>query len=160
MVESTTTKQKRPTKDDYYMEIASVVAKRTTCLRQTVGAVIVKNNHIISTGYNGAPKGLKHCTDIGCIRIQKKIPSGTMHETCRAVHAEQNAIIQAASHGVSTDGATLYCTHSPCILCTKMIINAGIKSVFYKQGYADNDISSEFFKDAGVEVIYLDGKKK
>ena len=152
------TERKRPTKDEYYMNIASVVATRTTCLRNTVGAVIVKNNQIISTGYNGAPKGMEHCLDIGCMRIQNNIPSGTMHEKCRAVHAEQNAIIQAASHGANTEGSTMYCTHSPCILCAKMIINAGIKDVYYLNSYADKE-SLKFLKEGGVKVANLKDKE-
>ena len=127
----------RPSIDDYFLEIASVVAKRSTCLRNTVGAVIVRDKRILSTGYNGAPRNLKHCLDIGCIRDKENIASGTHHEKCRAVHAEQNAIIQAALHGVGTEGATMYCTHQPCILCTKMIINAHIVRVVYTTSYPD-----------------------
>ncbi|WP_290902673.1 dCMP deaminase family protein, partial [Ferroglobus sp.] len=119
----------RPSLDEYFMEIAKVVAKRSTCLRQNVGAVIVKDKRILSTGYNGAPMGLPHCLDIGCLREELNVPSGERHELCRAVHAEQNAIIQAAVHGVSIKGATLYTTHQPCIMCAKMIINAGIVRV-------------------------------
>ncbi|WNY25941.1 cytidine/deoxycytidylate deaminase family protein [Methanolapillus millepedarum] len=137
--------------DDYYVEISQTVAKRSTCLRNRVGAVIVRDNHILTTGYNGAPRGLSHCLDIGCLREEQKIPSGTMHEKCRAVHAEQNAIIQAALHGIPTSGATLYCTHQPCILCTKMIINAGIKRVVFLNSYPDPN-SMGFFKEAGVLV--------
>ena len=137
--------------DEYYVEIALTVAKRATCLRNKVGAVIVRDNHILTTGYNGAPRGLAHCLDIGCLRNAQNIPSGTMHEKCRAVHAEQNAIIQAALHGLQTSGSTLYCTHQPCILCTKMIINAGIKHVIYVNAYPDPD-SMAFFKEAGVTV--------
>ena len=137
--------------DEYYVEIALTVAKRATCLRNKVGAVIVRDNHILTTGYNGAPRGLSHCLDIGCLRNAQNIPSGTMHEKCRAVHAEQNAIIQAALHGLQTSGSTLYCTHQPCILCTKMIINAGIKHVVYVNAYPDPD-SMAFFEEAGVTV--------
>jgi len=142
---------RRPSLDEYFLEIASVVGTRSTCLRNHVGAVIVRDKRIISTGYNGAPRGLAHCLDIGCIRNQENIPSGTMTERCRGVHAEQNAIIQAALHGVSTDGATLYCTHQPCILCAKMIINANIKRVVYLTPYP-NPESLEFFGEAGVKV--------
>ena len=134
------------------MNIAEVVATRSTCLRNYVGAVIVRNKRIISTGYNGAPRNLEHCLDIGCIRDQERIESGTMQEICRAVHAEQNAIIQAALHGVSTKGATIYCTHQPCILCAKMIINAHIVRVVFKDAYPD-DMAIKFFADAGVEVV-------
>ena len=142
----------RPTIDEYFLEIAFVVAKRSTCLRNNVGAVIVRNQQIISTGYNGVPRGMEHCLDIGCIRIRENIPSGTRHEVCRATHSEQNAIIQAALHGITTEGATLYCTHQPCILCTKMLINAGIKRVVYSLGYPDAD-SLEFFNTTGIEVV-------
>ncbi|MBN1134410.1 MAG: cytidine/deoxycytidylate deaminase family protein [Methanosarcinaceae archaeon] len=144
----------RPSIDEYFIEIASVVAKRSTCIRNRVGAVIVRDKRIISTGYNGAPSNMQHCLDIGCIRQQQNIESGTRHEKCRAVHAEQNAIIQAALHGVVTEGATLYCTHQPCILCAKMIINAKIKRVVYVTPYPDND-AIDFFKDSGVEVVQM-----
>ncbi len=144
----------RPSIDEYFLEIATVVAKRSTCLRNKVGAVIVRDKRILSTGYNGAPRNLEHCLEIGCIREQNNIASGTRHEKCRAVHAEQNAIIQAALHGASTDGATLYCTHQPCILCTKMIINSNIKKVVYINTYPDTD-SLEFFSVAGVEVMNI-----
>ncbi len=144
----------RPSLDEYFMEIAKVVAKRSTCLRQKVGAVIVKDKRILTTGYNGAPTGMKHCLDIGCLREQLKIPSGERHELCRAVHAEQNAIIQAAYHGVSIKDATLYTTHQPCIMCAKMIINAGIKKVVYGKKYAD-ERGLEFLKEAGIEVVYF-----
>ena len=144
----------RPSLDEYFLEIAFVVSKRATCLRKNVGAVIVRDKRILSTGYNGAPSGLKHCLEIGCIREQEKIPSGTRHEKCRAVHAEQNAIIQAAIHGVSIAGATLYCTHQPCILCAKMLINSDIKRVVYAISYPDSD-SLNFFRDAGVKTEYI-----
>lgn len=144
----------RPSIDEYFIEIASVVAKRSTCMRNRVGAVIVRDKRIISTGYNGAPSNMQHCLDIGCIRQQQNIESGTRHEKCRAVHAEQNAIIQAALHGVVTEDATLYCTHQPCILCAKMIINAKIKRVVYVTPYPDND-AIDFFKDSGVEVVQM-----
>jgi len=142
----------RPSVDEYFMEIASVVAKRSTCLRNQVGAIIVRDKRILATGYNGAPKGLPHCLDIGCIREQNNIPSGERHELCRAVHAEQNAILQAAIHGVSTENATIYCTHQPCILCAKMMINAGIKKVVYANPYPDTE-ALEFLKQANVEVV-------
>ncbi|NOR60679.1 MAG: cytidine deaminase [Methanosarcinales archaeon] len=141
----------RPTVDEYFMEIAEVVAKRSTCLRNNVGAVIVRDKRILSTGYNGAPRNLEHCLDIGCMREQQNIASGTMHEICRAVHAEQNAIIQSALHGVSIEDATLYCTHQPCILCAKMIINSKIKRVVFNNNYPDTE-ALRFFKSAGVEV--------
>ncbi|AKB45641.1 MAG TPA: cytidine/deoxycytidylate deaminase family protein [Methanosarcina vacuolata] len=144
----------RPSIDEYFLEIAFVVGKRATCLRKNVGAVIVRDKRILATGYNGAPSGMDHCLEIGCIRDLEKIPSGTRQEKCRAVHAEQNAIIQAAIHGVSIAGATIYCTHQPCILCAKMLINSNIKRVVYATYYPDND-SLEFFRDAGVKVEYI-----
>jgi dCMP deaminase len=127
----------RPNIDEYFMNIAKIVATRSTCLRHHVGSIIVKNKHIIATAYNGAPRGLPHCIDVGCIRDKENIPSGTQTERCSAVHSEINAIIQAALHGVSTDGATLYCTHQPCSSCAKAIINAGIKRVMYSEDYSD-----------------------
>ncbi|MCZ7372560.1 MAG: cytidine/deoxycytidylate deaminase family protein [Candidatus Methanoperedens sp.] len=144
----------RPTIDEYFMEIASIVAKRSTCLRNQVGAVIVKDKRILSTGYNGAPRNLDHCLDIGCIRQQNNIASGTRHELCRAVHAEQNAIIQAALHGVSIDNAIVYCTHQPCILCAKMIINANAEKVVFGASYPDAE-ALRFFEKAGVKVEQL-----
>ncbi len=144
----------RPDLDSYFMEIARVVATRSTCLRQKVGAVIVKDKRILATGYNGAPAGLPHCEEVGCLREKLNVPSGERHELCRAVHAEQNAIIQAAVHGVSIAGGTLYTTHQPCIMCAKMIINAGIKRVVYGKKYAD-ERGLEFLREAGIEVVYL-----
>ncbi len=139
------------------MELATVVAKRSTCLRNQVGAIMVKDKRILSTGYNGAPRNLQHCLDIGCIRQQNNIPSGTRHELCRGVHAEQNAIIQAALHGVSIENATLYCTHQPCILCAKMLINAKIERVVFGRGYPDTE-ALEFFESAGIRVEQLTPK--
>ncbi len=141
----------RPSIDEYFMEIAGIVAKRSTCLRNQVGAVIVKEKRILSTGYNGAPRNLEHCLDIGCIRQQNNIASGTRHELCRAVHAEQNAIIQAAIHGVSIENATIYCTHQPCILCAKLLIYYNINKVIYVTVYPDT-VALKFFEKAGVEV--------
>lgn len=138
------------------MEIAQVVSKRSTCLRIHVGAVIVRDGQIISTGYNGAPHGFEHCLDIGCIRDKQKIAHGTMQEICRAVHAEQNAIIQAAIHGVSIEGATIYTTLQPCILCTKMIINGKIKRVVYQSDYPDTT-SIDFLKQAGIDLTKMPG---
>jgi dCMP deaminase len=139
----------RPTLDEYFMEIATVVARRSTCLRNQVGALFVKNKRILSTGYNGAPAGLEHCDVVGCAR--EGVASGTRHELCRAVHAEQNAIIQAALHGISIEGATLYCTHQPCILCAKMMINARIAKVVYQRSYPDGT-ALDFLQQAGIEV--------
>jgi len=136
------------------MKIAFMVAQRSTCLRRKVGAVIVKDKRILSTGYNGAPAGLAHCLDIGCLREKIGIPSGEKHELCRGLHAEQNAIIQAAYHGVSIKGATIYCTHHPCVICTKMLINAGIKKIYYAKGYPD-ELSQTMLKEAKMEVIHF-----
>lgn len=127
----------RPSFDEYFMEIAKLVSKRSTCLRRKVGAVIVREKRILSTGYNGAPAGLPHCEDVGCLRERLKISSGERHELCRGLHAEQNAIIQAALHGVSIQGSILYCTNFPCSICMKMVINAGIEKVIYLEGYPD-----------------------
>lgn len=143
---------KRPSWDQYFMEIAELVSSRSTCLRRQVGAVLVRDKHIISTGYNGAPRGVTHCLDMGCLRQQLGIPSGERHEMCRGTHAEQNAIIQAALHGVSTSGATLYCTHQPCILCAKMLINAGVETIVFRGAYPDK-LALELFNEAGVELI-------
>ncbi len=142
----------RPSVDEYFMEIATVVAKRSTCLRNKVGALVVRDKRILSTGYNGAPRGLEHCLEVGCLRDERNIESGTRHEICRAVHAEQNAIIQCALHGVSTEGATLYCTHQPCILCTKMMINAGIDRVVFQEDYPDDE-SLSYLRKAKVKVV-------
>ncbi len=144
----------RPTWDEYFMELALVVAKRSTCLRQKVGAIIVKDKRILATGYNGAPSGMAHCLDIGCLREKMKIPSGERQELCRGLHAEQNAIIQAAKFGISIEGATMYTTHCPCITCAKMIINAGINKVVYGKEYADKR-GLDLLKEAGIEVVYL-----
>jgi dCMP deaminase len=141
----------RPSWDEYFMEIARLVVSRSTCLRRQVGAVIVKDKKILATGYNGAPAGLAHCIDRGCLRDELGIPSGERHELCRGLHAEQNAIIQAAYHGVSINGATLYCTNLPCIICTKMLINAGIARVVYEGGYAD-DLARQMWEESNVDV--------
>jgi len=144
----------RPGWDDYFMNIAQLVATRSTCLRRSVGAVLVRERRLLATGYNGAPSGLRHCLDVGCFRQQNHIPSGERHELCRGLHAEQNAIIQAAMHGVSVKGASLYCTNHPCIICAKMIINAGISSVIIKEGYEDA-MARDILKEAGIEVRCL-----
>jgi dCMP deaminase len=127
----------RPSYDEYFMEMAHVVAKRSTCLRRKVGAILVKDKHILSTGYNGAPKGLKHCSEIGCLREKLHIPSGQRHEICRGLHAEQNAIIQAAVFGISIRDSILYCTNTPCVVCAKMLINAGVKEIVFSGNYPD-----------------------
>jgi dCMP deaminase len=145
---------KRPTWDEYFMKITALVAERSTCLRRKVGAIIVKDKRIISTGYNGAPRGLAHCLEIGCLREQMDIPSGERHELCRGAHAEQNAIIQAAGGGTSMEGATMYCTDSPCSTCTKMIINAGIRRLVLGKKYPDR-LGEEMIREAGIETVYL-----
>jgi dCMP deaminase len=144
-------KRTRPSWDEYFMNIAELAATRSTCLRRQVGSVIVKDKKILATGYNGAPSGLKHCLDIGCLRDKLGIPSGERHELCRATHAEQNAIVQAALFGVSIRNSTLYSTTQPCILCTKLIINAGIKKMVIKDSYPDK-MSRQMLKEAGVEI--------
>ena len=137
------------------MEMAELTAKRSTCLRRQVGAVIVQEKHIIATGYNGAPKGVPHCAEKGgCIREKRGIPSGERHELCRALHAEQNAIIQAATLAQSIEGATMYITNQPCIICAKMIINAGIKRIVVKEGYPD-DLAVEMLAEAGLKIVML-----
>ncbi len=149
---------RRPTLDEYFMEIAHVVAKRSTCLRQKVGAVIVKDKRILATGYNGAPSGLPHCDVVGCLREKLSVPSGERQELCRGVHAEQNAIIQAAKFGISVDGGTLYSTHCPCITCAKIIINAGIRRVVYGREYADKN-GLKLLEEAGIEVVFFKPQK-
>ncbi len=141
----------RPSWDEYFMDITVRVAQRATCLRRKVGAVLVKEKKILTTGYNGAPAGLAHCEQAGCLRDQMGVPRGERHELCRGTHAEQNAIIQAASYGISIRGATLYSTHFPCVLCTKMLINAGVERVVYLEGYPD-DLAREIIREAGLEV--------
>ncbi|MCJ7774023.1 MAG: cytidine/deoxycytidylate deaminase family protein [Desulfobacterales bacterium] len=145
----------RPSWETYFMDIAMLVAKRSTCTRRSVGAVIVKDKRILSTGYNGAPSGVRHCIETGCLREKLNVASGERHELCRGIHAEQNAIIQAAYHGVSIKSATLFCTNLPCSICAKMIINAGIRTICYQSGYAD-ELSSDMMKEAGVDVVKLD----
>ncbi len=140
----------RPEVDEYFLKIASVVAERSTCLRHHVGAVAVKDKHILATGYNGAAAGLKDCLELGCLRDEMNIESGTRQEICRAIHAEQNVVIQAALHGVSLEGATIYVTHSPCVLCAKMLVNAKIKRFVTFGSYAD-DAFMDLFNEAGIE---------
>ncbi|MFA7466825.1 MAG: cytidine/deoxycytidylate deaminase family protein [Desulfotomaculaceae bacterium] len=142
----------RPAWDDYFMEITGVVAKRSTCLRRHVGAIIVRDNRILTTGYNGAPSGLAHCLDIGCMRQRQGVPSGERHELCRGLHAEQNAILQAAVHGITIAGGTFYVTHQPCVLCAKMMANARIKKVVYQGNYPD-PLALAMLEEAGIELI-------
>ncbi len=141
----------RPDVDEYFLKVASVVAERSTCRRHHIGAVAVKDKHILSTGYNGAPSGLKDCLELGCLRDEMNIPSGERHEICRGIHAEQNVIIQAALHGVSLEGSTIYCTHTPCVLCAKMLVNARIKR-FVSFGKYNDDTFVDLFRQAGIEV--------
>jgi dCMP deaminase len=140
------------------MQITELVSCRSTCIRRRVGAVVVKGRHILATGYNGAPSGIRHCIETGCLREQMGVPAGQRHEICRGLHAEQNAIIQAAAHGVSIDGADLYTTTMPCIICTKMILNAGIARVYYIEGYPD-ELTGAFFEEAGIPLKQLNRKK-
>ena len=139
---------------EYFMRISFLVAERSTCLRRKVGSIAVKDKRILATGYNGAPAGTAHCLDIGCLRDKLGIPSGQRHELCRGLHAEQNVIIQAATHGVSITGADLYCTTQPCIICTKMLINCGVKNIHYAEGYPD-ELSRDMLKEAGVNFDTL-----
>ena len=148
----------RPDWDSYFMEIAQIVSKRSTCLRRAVGAVLVKDKQILATGYNGTPKGLPHCEEVGCLREQLHVPSGQMHELCRGIHAEQNSVIQAAVNGVSISGSTLYCTHQPCVVCSKILINAGIKRIVYANPYPDK-LAAEMMHEAGnIEMIVFTEK--
>jgi len=144
----------RPDWDTYFMRMADLVASRSTCLRRHVGAVLVRDKRILATGYNGAPQGLPHCADVGCLRAELNVPSGQRHELCRGIHAEQNAIIQSAMFGVSTRNSTLYCTTKPCIICTKMMINAGVKRVVVGEMYPD-DLADSFLAEAGIELEYM-----
>lgn len=151
--------KKRPDWDEYFLGIAGLVARRSTCLRRNVGALIVKNRRILATGYNGTPSGITHCEVTGCLRDKLKVPSGERHELCRGLHAEQNAIIQAALYGVDIGGGVLYCTNQPCSICAKMLINAGIKEIVMESGYPDR-MAREFFEEAGIQVRTAAGRKK
>jgi len=141
----------RPDIDEYFLKIASVAAERSTCRRHHVGAVAVKDKHILATGYNGAPAGLKDCLELGCLRDELGIPSGTRQEICRGIHAEQNVIIQATLHGVSLEGSTIYATHTPCNQCAKMLVNAKIKR-YVSFGRYNDDSFIDLFREAGIEV--------
>jgi dCMP deaminase len=143
--------QQRPTWDEYFLELAHLVSRRATCLRRNVGAVLVKDKRILATGYNGAPSGLEHCLDIGCLRQKLKIPSGERHELCRGLHAEQNVLLQAALYGLSTKGSILYLTNQPCVICAKMLINAGIKEIVSGGDYPDK-LARDFLKKAKIRV--------
>jgi len=144
----------RPTWDEYFMDIVELVKTRSTCIRRQVGALIVKDKRILSTGYNGAPSGCSHCLEIGCLREKLNIPSGQRHELCRGIHAEQNAIVQAAYSGTSVKDGTLYVTHQPCVMCAKMAINAGIKKIVFRGDYPD-ELSMQLLEEAGIEVVRL-----
>jgi dCMP deaminase len=144
----------RPEWNQYFMEMATVVAKRSTCLRRQVGAVLVKDRRILASGYNGAPTGMAHCAETGCLRQKQNVPSGQQHEICRGLHAEQNAIIQAALHGISTYNSVMYVTHQPCVICAKMMINAGIKSVIMNDAYPDV-LAESMLREAGIELSIM-----
>lgn len=152
------TKRIRPSWDEYFISIADLVSTRSTCLRRKVGAVLVRDRKILATGYNGAPANTPHCAETGCLREELKVPSGQRHELCRGLHAEQNAFLQAALHGTSVNGAIIYSTIQPCIICAKMIINAGIKEVVIAGGYPDA-MSQDFLRQAGVRVRTI-GKRR
>jgi dCMP deaminase len=145
----------RPSWDEYFLKITDLVATRSTCLRRRVGAVLVLEKRVLATGYNGAPSGLAHCLDVGCLREQGDIPSGQRQELCRGIHAEQNAIIQAARHGISISGSVLYSTTQPCVTCTKMLINAGVTRILYFEGYAD-ELSRQMLDEAGIDVAKME----
>jgi len=145
----------RPTWDQYFMSIAQQVSTRSTCLRRQVGCIIVLEKRIVATGYNGAPSGLPHCDEVGCMREEQGVASGERHELCRGLHAEQNAIVQAALHGTAVRGGTVYCTHQPCVLCMKMLINAGIVRVCFLEGYADR-LAEDMAREAGIGLVRMD----
>ena len=142
----------RPDWDQYFMEMAELAATRASCLRRKVGAVLVKNKKVLATGYNGAPKDITHCEATGCLREKLEVPSGERHEICRGVHAEQNLVAQAAFHGVKTEGSTVYCTHQPCIICTKILINAGVTKIYFKNPYSDQ-FAEKLLKESNVEFL-------
>jgi dCMP deaminase len=142
----------RPSWDEYFMKIVQDVSERATCMKRKVGAILVKDKRILTTGYNGSPKGFKHCEEVGCIRKEMNLPSGQRHELCRGLHAEQNAIIQAAVHGVEISGATMYCNYHPCVICVKMMINAGIVKLVYAGGYPD-ELAQKMIKESKIQVM-------
>ncbi|HDN86512.1 MAG: cytidine deaminase [Candidatus Omnitrophota bacterium] len=150
-------KSSRPDWDTYFMSVAELVSRRSTCLRRKVGAVLVKDKRILATGYNGAPRGLEHCEVVGCLREKLKVPSGERHELCRGLHAEQNVLLQAAFHGVSVKGSSLYVTCAPCSICAKMIINAGIKEIIYRDSYPDK-MAEQFLKEGKIKLRKLSKK--
>ncbi len=142
---------KRPSWDEYFMTIAKQVATRSTCIRRQIGAVVVLDKRILATGYNGAPSGLAHCAELGCLRQELGIKSGTQHELCRALHAEQNAVVQAARYGISIDGATVYSTTQPCVMCAKILMNAGVTEIVYEGDYPDG-LSAQMLEESGITV--------
>ncbi|MDD2485531.1 MAG: cytidine/deoxycytidylate deaminase family protein [bacterium] len=146
----------RPDWDRYFMEIAGVVARRATCIRRRVGAILVKDRRILTTGYNGAPSGLRHCREAGCLRERLGVPSGERAELCRGLHAEQNAIIQAALHGVPIEGSALYCTNQPCTMCAKMLVNAGVRRIVFTGSYPD-ELAMDILGEAGVDIMIFRG---
>ena len=149
----------RPDWDTYFMEMARLASLRSSCLRRAVGAVLVRDKRLLATGYNGVPSGVTHCEETGCLREKLGVPSGERHELCRGLHAEQNAIIQAAYHGTSIAGSDLFCTNRPCIICSKMIINAGIERVYYQDGYSD-PLAEEMIAESGLILIKMEPKKE
>lgn len=146
--------EERPSWDEYFMSIAQKVAERATCTRRCVGAILVKDKRILATGYNGVPSGLDHCNVVGCLREKRGIPSGTQHELCRGLHAEQNAVIQAARHGIGMEGSTIYSTAQPCVLCAKILLNAGVVEIIYRDPYPD-ELSAELLEESGIVVRHL-----
>lgn len=151
MAKMTEKHNERPSWDEYFMKLAALVAERSTCKRHNVGAIVVKGKRVLTTGYNGAARNVRDCLELGCLRDALKIPSGTKHEICRAIHAEQNAIIQGGLHGININEGTVYCTHTPCMICAKMMVNAGIKEIISYRDYADLD-AKEFLKEAKVKL--------
>ena len=152
-------KDDRPSWDEYFMKLANDVSTRTTCLRRAVGCVIVKDNRILATGYNGVPSGLRHCSETGCLREKLNVPSGQRHEICRGLHAEQNAIIQAAKYGIDIRGSKIYVNTQPCVVCAKMIINAGIDEIIYQNPY-DDELSLELLNEANIKLRIFENVKK
>jgi dCMP deaminase len=149
--------EKRPTYDEYFMSMAFLAATRSTCIRRKVGAVLVKNKHVLATGYNGPPKGMKHCNETGCLRQKRHIPSGERHEICRGLHAEQNAIIQAAVFGISIDESVIYITNTPCVVCAKMLINAGVKEIIYDGEYPDR-LAKQMIEESHIKLRQFEGR--
>jgi dCMP deaminase len=154
MKKKTKSPGQRPTWDEYFLGIADLVSKRSTCLRRSVGAVLVKDKRMLATGYNGVPSKIRHCSEVGCIREKMKIPSGERHELCRGLHGEQNAFLQAALHGTSVKDATIYSTTQPCVICAKMLINAGIKEIVIRGDYPDK-MAKDLLREAKIKVRVL-----